>query len=198
MPPPATPARQTALFPPVTASFTTSPAAIWTSPADRTPTASSTTASVRQEAPSSASCRIRIPKTRPLTRPPPDTISPPDLDRGMGRICSTPGRSRIDQGRSGTIVAGSILLVDVALFHDEADILEQFDVGQRVAANRDQIRQLAALDRPQLVRDSQQVGIGDGGGLNGLHRRHPIVHHESELAAGLSERRNPAVAAKAH
>ena len=42
----------------------------------------------------------------------------------------------------------SRLLVDLAFFHHELNILEQLDVFQRIAAHRDHIRRLPRLYRP--------------------------------------------------
>ena len=59
---------------------------------------------------------------------------------------------------AGSVAAGLALAGAAALFHDlaaghdEADGLEHADVGERIAGDRDDVRRLARLDGPDLLR----------------------------------------------
>ncbi len=65
--------------------------------------------------------------------------------------------------------------------HHELHALQLGDVLQRIARYRDNVGELAGLDCAEAVLLAEQLRSDGGGGLDGLHRRHPILHHVCEL-----------------
>src|SRR5580658_1598842 len=71
---------------------------------------------------------------------------------------------------------------DHAAFHHKSDFLQDVDVGQWVAGNRDNVRQVAVLECANLAFPAEELGCVDGSGLNGCQRRQSVLHHELEFA----------------
>ena len=61
-------------------------------------------------------------------------------------------------------------------------MLDGVDVVERVVGCGDDVGVFAGLDAAENFGFAEQVGGAGGGGLNGLHRRHAVLHHECELA----------------
>src|SRR5579862_7473984 len=74
------------------------------------------------------------------------------------------------------------VFVDFGFFHDEGDVLDGADVVERVVGGGDDVGVFAGLDAAENFGFAEQVGGAGCGGLDGLHRCHAVLHHESELA----------------
>src|SRR5580704_28237 len=70
---------------------------------------------------------------------------------------------------------------DDAAFHHERDFLQDADVGQWVAGNRDNVGQVAVLECANLAFPAKELRCVDGAGLNGCQRRQSVLHHEREF-----------------
>ena len=74
-----------------------------------------------------------------------------------------------------------IVLYNFAALHYELHLFQRGDIFQRVAIDGDEVGLLAGFERADLGGPSQQVGRVDGGGLDGLQRRHAEADVDSEL-----------------
>src|ERR1700733_14840405 len=90
------------------------------------------------------------------------------------------------------------LFVDLAFLHDEPDVLQRADIRQRIAGNGDDVRRLAGGDGPEQLGMADEIRGIHGGRLNGLHRRHAVLHHEGELPGIDSVGANAGVGAEGH
>src|ERR1700731_4384090 len=100
----------------------------------------------------------------PIKRPFPPYHSRSTPRPPQGAVSSIPREPRW--------LAGSINpLVDDALFHDEADVFERADIGERIALHGDDIRRLAGGDGTEQLRVADQIRRVHGGRLNRLHGR---------------------------
>jgi hypothetical protein len=73
--------------------------------------------------------------------------------------------------------------------HDHPDVplvLQQRDVGQRVAPDRDHVSQLAAIQRPDVGGHVQGLRRVGGGRLDRLHRGHAVLHVDLQLVCVLA------------
>ena len=91
-------------------------------------------------------------------------------------------KSRQDAGKASIsqnwVAVGE---VDLALFHDEGDVLDGVDVGYGVGGQGDDVGVFAWRDAAEDFGFAEEVGGGGGGGLDGLHGGHAVLHHEGEL-----------------
>src|SRR4029450_1836526 len=76
---------------------------------------------------------------------------------------------------------GSGTQVDLPVLHDEAHVLGGGDVGGGVAGDGDDVGEVAGCDLAEVVAAVDELGAGDGGGLQRLHGGHPAVDHGPEL-----------------
>ncbi len=84
---------------------------------------------------------------------------------------------------------------DDAAFHDECDFLQDADVRQRVAGNRDDVGEVAGLQRADLPLPAEQLGAVQRAGLKRGQRRHAVLHHQRELAGLRAVGKRPDVGA---
>jgi hypothetical protein len=83
---------------------------------------------------------------------------------------------------SGCSCCDRLVFVYNALLHDKVDPLEHADVDERIALYGDYVRGLSCSDRAERLRVTDEISGVDSGTLNGLHWRHTVLDHESELA----------------
>ena len=92
-------------------------------------------------------------------------------------------------------VAGTDLLNDLAAFDDDLHVLQQCDVVERVAGNRDQVTEAAGGERANIASHVHVFGGYRRRRLDSVHRRHAAANHDLELAAVVSVRRDAGIGA---
>src|SRR5262245_17585288 len=90
-----------------------------------------------------------------------------------------PLRHRSRHGAARRAYVG--LLVEAALLHhgeDAVPVLQERDVGQRIAIDQQQVRQTALLHQAELTRLHHDFAAEPGGGDDRLHGREAEIFHE--------------------
>src|SRR5689334_14950152 len=72
-----------------------------------------------------------------------------------------------------------------AVFHDEGDVFEGGDVGERVAGGGDDVGKAAGFDGSDLVLHAEERGGGGGGGTDGLRGSLAVFHAQREFLGGV-------------
>src|SRR5687767_3263498 len=80
--------------------------------------------------------------------------------------------------------------------HDESDTLQDVDVLEGIAGDRDQVGTLPRLERADLGREAEQVRRVDGGGADRLGGRHAVLYHQLELVGVAAVAADPGVGAE--
>src|SRR5262249_30086384 len=78
--------------------------------------------------------------------------------------------------------ARQFIAVDGTRLHDKLDsMLEYGDIFQRVAIHHDQVRELAWLQRSDVIENAGQPRGFARGAANGMTWRHTVAHHERQF-----------------
>ena len=72
--------------------------------------------------------------------------------------------------------------VDDAAFHDEGDLLNGGDVGERIAGDGDDVGEIAGLKSADLILPAEEFRAVEHVRLEGGERRHAVLDHEDEFA----------------
>src|SRR5712691_130405 len=91
-----------------------------------------------------------------------------------------------------------LLLVNLSFFHHKFHVFEMPDVFERIARDRDNVGILPRLQGAEEIGLTEEIGGIAGGGLNGLHRCHAVLHHERKLAGVDAMWANARVRAERH
>src|SRR6267378_7089106 len=92
----------------------------------------------------------------------------------------------------------AFLFVDFPFLHDKLHVFQHPNVFERIPRNRDDVRVFPGLEGSEQIRLAQQIRSAARGGLNGLHRRHAVLHHERKLAGVDSMRANARIRSERH
>ena len=85
-----------------------------------------------------------------------------------------------------------------AALHDEFDGFEDARVGERVAADSNEIGVVAAFERANFVCPAEEIRGIDSGGLDGVERLHAPLNHFAELSRVVAVRVDAGIRAKGH
>ena len=88
------------------------------------------------------------------------------------------------------------LLVNRAALHHEHRVLQQGNVFERVAIHGDDVGKIALLQRANAVSPAKQISGIDGGGLDGLKRRHSNLYIHGEFMRVQAMRINRGIGAE--
>src|SRR5207248_4083195 len=85
-------------------------------------------------------------------------------------------------------VPGNLVLVHRSIFHDELNILEQFDIAKRVTLHRHHVGEHAGTNRTDAIGPPHQFRGVRGASLQRLRRSEAELNHRPELASVQSMR----------
>src|SRR5580692_12105759 len=129
--------------------------------------------------------RKPTPCTRPRTRKRRACVSL-DIRLRLSKIPDCPFMLKRSCGNS--LMRGELVLDDHSAFHDELDVLEFANVGDRISRNSDDVCIFSCLDRSDFVLPSHQFGSVGCSGVDRFKRRHSKFGHGNEFAGVLAVR----------